>query len=730
MFFNCPNKYGPIFIALFLGFIFTSPGWTEELDKVFESSLRDLMEMEVVTPSKTAQKVSDAPGTVIVVTKQQIKERGYVNLVDLLEDLPGVDVSHKSVESWFNQIAIHGNTGNNKFIIMQDGIRISSPTGEIIPVSDNFPLFQAKQVEVIYGPASALYGADAFTGVINIITKDAGEFDGVEISSSMGTDDYFYNYLNFGKKFNDNIKFAFGGHWHQSQNPDLSKTWPDRFAKVDLVDFDGTVIRSADKREPFTAQTGSYSTYANLDLFKNFSVGFTQSFMEHPTTIGVRPKNAAFSKDAVWQTKIDTYHGKYRRDFTKKLSGESTVIYSMYELLPDSKFTNNFADFDSFKYGKGEKLKLEQQLNYQWADIHDLVGGFIFEDFSVIPKTADLSGRYDTDKDFDEQGFFYLGTNNSLPLKIFKVDYQNYGFYAQAQSKWKDWLSSTIGFRFDHDTRFGNTVNPRGGLVLKPSARTTLKIFYGEAFLAPSVNLAWAHFGSFSGTTNADGNYTSSFFHIPNPDIQPEKSKTIEMNLTHNVTPDLILSGTAYYTTVDDITASTEKDESSDFIPGGEIQFVAINDNIGKAKIFGLDLSVQHQFSTGKFNFKSWGNYSWVDGRIKQPNGVTGPLPITSRNKIKGGVTMTYAKKYYITPKVMWIDKTLHFHTNRRTKTPSYALLNLHAGVDNIYKDLSAFITIRNLADVKYFNAGGGSNSFPDSPQDPRRIFVGLKYKF
>ena len=544
---------------------------SQELTDVIEMDLVQLMEQDVVTPSRTVQKVSDAPGTVIVVTQQQIKERGYVNLVDLMEDLPGVDVSHKSVESWFNQIAIHGNTGNNKFIIMQDGIRISSPTGEIIPISDNFPLFHAQQVEVIYGPASALYGADAFTGVVNIITKKAEAVDGVEVSSSMGTDDYFYNYLNFGKKLTENVKFTFGGHWQKSQNPDLSKTWPDRFKPVDLVDFGGNVLIDAADREPFTAQTESYSAYANLDLFDNFSVGFTQSFMEHPTTIGAKPENAIFSKDAVWQTKIDTYHGKYRKDFTEKLSGESTVLYSKYELLPDSKFTNNFANFNSFKYGRGEKLKLEQQLNYHWADIHDLVGGFIFEDFSVIPKTADLSSKYDTGKGVDEQGFFYLGTDNTLPLKIFQIDYQNYGFYVQAQSKWKDWLSSTIGFRFDHDTRFGNSVNPRVGLIMKPSKKTTLKVFYGEAYLAPSVNLAWAHFGSFDGFNAGTGNYTSSFFHIPNPDLQPEKSRTIDMNLTHNMTPDLVLSGTVYYTRVDDIIATTSADDGSDFIPGGEI---------------------------------------------------------------------------------------------------------------------------------------------------------------
>jgi iron complex outermembrane receptor protein len=707
-------------------------GYSREYGDVFDMDLIQLMNQDVVTPSKITQKISDAPGTVIVVTRKQIRERGYVNLVDLLEDLPGVDVNHKSVEAWFNQISFHGITGNNKFIIMQDGVRISSPSGEIIPVSDNFPLFHAKQVEVVYGPASALYGADALTGVINIITQSPESVDGVEISSSMGTDDYFYNYLNFGKAISENIKMTFGGHWHKSENPDLSETWPDKYGPVNLIDFSGNVIIPAADREGFTAPTESYSVYGNLDLFEDFSLGFTQSFMEHPTTIGVKPENAIFSDDAVWQTKITTFHGKYDKDFTENLSGKSSVIYSYYELLPDSKFTNNFANFGSYKYGKGERLMLEQQLDYNLADKHDLTGGIVFQDFSVIPKTADLTSPYNTDKDYNDQGFSYQGTNGALPLQIFKINYQNYGLYTQVQSHWTDRLSSTIGFRFDHDTRFGDTVNPRCGLVLKPSDKTTLKIFYGEAFLAPSVNLAWAHFGSFDQDppVNPGDPFVSSFFHIPNPDLQPERSRTVDVNLTHNVTPDLVFSGAAYYTEIEDLIATTITDEGSDFIPRGFIETVAINDNIGKATAYGLDMTLQHQFARGQFNFKSWASYSWVNGKVEGSNNITGPLPITARNKIKAGVTMTYAKKYFITPKLLWVDKTSHFHTIRRTKTPSYALLNLHAGANDIYKGLSAFVTVRNLADVKYYNAGGGSNSFANSPQDPRRIFVGLKYKF
>ena len=81
----------------------------ESFEMILELPLAALMKLEVTTPSSTSQKLEDAPGTIIVITKQQIEERGYVNLLDLLQDLPGIDVNQKSVEEYYNQVSIRGN---------------------------------------------------------------------------------------------------------------------------------------------------------------------------------------------------------------------------------------------------------------------------------------------------------------------------------------------------------------------------------------------------------------------------------------------------------------------------------------------------------------------------------------------------------------------------------------------------------------------------------------------
>ena len=103
-------------------------------------------------------------------------------------------------------------------------------------------------------------------------------------------------------------------------------------------------------------------------------------------------------------------------------------------------------------------------------------------------------------------------------------------------------LSSTLGARFEHNSRYGNTFNPRGGVIIEPTKKTSLEIFYGEAFLAPAPFEAYSHYGTFSGTKNSDGEYISTFMQLPNPGLKPQKTRSPEVNLTHKFTPAFVVT--------------------------------------------------------------------------------------------------------------------------------------------------------------------------------------------
>lgn len=130
----------------------------------------------VVTASKRAQRVTDAPAAVTVFTDEDIRTMGVTTLIDLLRYAPGVDVfepnrsqANVSIRGFNSQFA-------NKLLIMIDGRSIYQDYyGGVQWNLTPLLLSQIKRVEIVRGPGSALYGANAFNGVINIITKTPAE---------------------------------------------------------------------------------------------------------------------------------------------------------------------------------------------------------------------------------------------------------------------------------------------------------------------------------------------------------------------------------------------------------------------------------------------------------------------------------------------------------------------------------------------------------------------------
>ena len=107
-----------------------------------------------------------------VVTSAQIQRRGYRSIADLLKDLSDFKVDLAGDQDYPTELTVAGTRGASRVVLLLDGIRISSPTNDPLPMLANYPVHNARQIEIVYGPASALYGADAFSAVINIISRD------------------------------------------------------------------------------------------------------------------------------------------------------------------------------------------------------------------------------------------------------------------------------------------------------------------------------------------------------------------------------------------------------------------------------------------------------------------------------------------------------------------------------------------------------------------------------
>jgi len=172
----------PVLFALYSTPVFSKeelPG-SPSADDALEEELRYLKaETYVITASRIPENIKKTASSVTVITDRQIRQMGARNLIDVLETVPG----------WSNYYSFNGfNLANARGIASLSTSAIlvminSHPlnenwSGGALYTYDTMPLDNIKRIEFVRGPGSALYGANAFAGVINIITKEAEDVDG------------------------------------------------------------------------------------------------------------------------------------------------------------------------------------------------------------------------------------------------------------------------------------------------------------------------------------------------------------------------------------------------------------------------------------------------------------------------------------------------------------------------------------------------------------------------
>jgi len=723
---------------------------TEKKSNVLEDkSLEDIMDVEVVTASKKAQKSSLAPATIHVITETQIQNRGYRNLSQLLEDIPEIEIQKKSVTETSNIISFRGIAGNEKFLILMDGFRVNSADGTPHAVSENYSLNNAKKVEVIIGPSSALYGVDAFGGIINIITKDGKDVDGAKITGSFGQFTTTDNSFVFGKKLSDNLSFVISGNGYYSGEPNFSEIYPkeyqwynDRYKKTGemlLSPFSKDVVKT-DKIKQYETLSNAYSINTKIN-FDNFEIGFFRNQDSHNSSVGLKPEYNIYQSDAVYRTNVDSIYGRHTfLSSDKKWGLQTSLSRNSFELGPESKFVNTFTGYkEGYKYASSTVIKIEEQGNYDFSDTISLIGGATYEDFNSLPKTGDLATPFKTELGTSTQGQYYIGTNikdkNGKDLTViqdfYNLRYSNIGSYLQLQMKPLSTLGLTLGTRYDYNTRYGHTINPRLGLVYNPVKPLTFKLLYGESFLGPSPYKAYQHYGSFIPQTDKDSGdvtgLTGPFWHLPNPDLQPEKLRSIEGSAALYLTENLFVSLNGYYNNISNLIVVEVKPNQT--FKGLPVSAAERPINKGTSNTYGGTLKTDALFKVADAVINPFVSYSLSNGDI-----AGGTLPFSAQHTVKSGIEFSY-KNFALTPRLIF--RSMSYHPNLKDDKGAslgnepYTLVNLYAKYSNLFNSdkykASLFLDASNLLNAKYYNVPlAGSEGFSGSPQDPLRILGGL----
>jgi outer membrane receptor for ferrienterochelin and colicins len=437
---------------------------SQDLSKL---NLEDLMNISVYSASKRVQNSSDAPSSVTVITADEIQKYGYRSLSDILESVRGFYVTYDRDYS-FVGVRGFGRLGdsNNRLLVLIDGHRINDNVFGQPYLGTEFlvDIDMIERVEIIRGPSSSLYGADAFFAVINVITRKAPQLKGAELSFADASYDSFQGRASYGGRFHD-FDVALSGAFYNSQGPTLF------FPEFDNPATNNGITRNTDY-EDFQHLIGTVSfhgftvqgLYSSRD--KGVPTGYFGAVFNDPRTKNLDRHQYV---DLSYRHSLgDTWDIAFSTSYDHA-SLQAPLVFATG--LPDDSTT-----IDTYSF-LGEWWDNNVQLSRTLLDKHKITFGTeIIDNFKQNQSNAlalDQSVALDPE--------------NSIIWALFAQD--EFGITPK--------LILSAGVRYDHYSQFGGTTNPRLGLIYHVARPTTLKLLYGTAFRAPEPFEVAPDFSSF-----------------------------------------------------------------------------------------------------------------------------------------------------------------------------------------------------------------------------------------
>lgn len=722
-------------------------------------TLKDLLNVKIVTASRSFQNSESAPATIHVISQKEIRMRGYQSLLDLIADLPDIKVDDKIYPDRRNSITVRGTQGQQNFLILLNGLKISSPTNEAMPIMENYPVNLAEQVEVMYGPGSALYGADAVSGVINIITiKIPDDKDVIaDANAVMGSYGYINSTFFVAKKIAKESSFTISGQYNFDKQPDYTKIYPDEPQLSGEPYQTGTfktifgIIKPSTPLTSYEAPTSAYNIYAALSI-KNFDFAVFTNYAKIPSAYSNNTNNAIYNKNVFTGQRITTASASYREQFNKLVS-TTTLSASGYTLDPETNYRNMYTSLEpAYKYSTSTNIKAEQQLDYNANDKFNITVGGIYETLNSIPQSADLAEPANPKNGLSGRiaGSSSFYSPEGLPAHFYNIKYENAGAYFQGQYSPNSVFGFTLGARYDHNSRYGNTFNPRMGIVITPNSRLNIKALYGSAYLAPAPSSAYVQYGSFT-TADSGRTYHSSFLHLPNPGLKPIRSENFELNIRQYITNSFTVTADGYYSVLNGLYIFADDNTSTRLYNnnynGILVDYIEVFVNQGRQINYGGSLQLNLKHTLGNAFLNSWASISYVNGLIFDPKtgGKAGhfhsELPFISPFTLRVG-TDIQTKKFTFSPRLLILSRqnlpgvrdTIGENVQLQT-IAGYALLNLSTRYQ-LTNRFSIFMNVKNALDRRYRSVSylmdlnkKDTELFHGQPEDPIRIMGGINFR-
>jgi len=637
--------------------------------------LEELMTIEVQTVSSTShyqQKVTEAPSSVTIVTSEDIRRYGYRTLADLLRSVRGF---YTAFDRNYTSLGVRGfgrpGDYNSRILLLVDGHHLNDTIYDSAMLGTEFILDidLIDRVEISRGPGSSLYGNNAFFAVVNVVTRKAKDFGGMELSGEAGSFDTVKGRVSFGERGRDGLETVLSASGYYSKGDQhYFRQYDQRLPFADVRAWNNGIAEDVDHDR---SQTG----YARLAV-REFI--FTGAFANRTKDIPTASSGADFNDPGNRTTDRRSYlDARYSFGLGNKTDLSVRVYYDYYRSTGDYLYAGTVDRDESYGTWQGAEARLSTTA---FRDHHLIFG-------------TEYRGIQHQDQWNAHQNRYQLYLDNRRRSRVWAA-------YLQDEVRISPVVLVNAGLRYDHASTFGGTTNPRLALITSPFDQTAIKLLYGSAYRAPNVYEL----------------YYQSPISVPpqlaNPSLVPEKIKTYELvyerYFGHNVRASL--SG-YYYTISNLIVQTTDSTGNSTF------------QNLSEANGKGLELELYKQWRSG---ISASGGYTQQRAYDARTDTVLANSP---EQLLKFAVsTPFWNERAIVSIEEQYTGKR---RTLAGSTVQDYSLTNLTVLVRNTSRNVEASFGIYNLFNTAYRDPVS-AELFPlySVQQDGRTVRVKLTYAF
>jgi len=663
-----------------------------EVGSLLEMDIEDLFDVKIVTASKISELLSMAPATVYVITAEQIALLGLRDLADVLALVPGVDLVNPH---FFREGGQRGFMGTfSQTLILINGREMNNLIAGETFIANQFRTHNIKQVEIINGPGSALYGANAVAGIINIITKTSDDLDGAQVKVSAGSWGTREASAVFGAQEGSlKLHGSFAVFETDGQNfsdflsdPEKASPRAENNAYRRMPDEFGYDNQS--RAIPVSLYLENRGFYGGLEYYQNV-MGRGTSGIQWDYTQGedyrelVMPY-VGYRRDNLLDKKLDLkleYRYYEEHFWGNHTEGEGPLEnpYTGEEKTADISDQDiaAYRGFYSNKRSEGSKKHVVKYENtYRVNPANTVVAGIDVEYADIV-------------------GAAWSRTNKPHPEITGEQrwpEFSNYkwGVYVQdLQKLYRDKVNLTLGLRYDEHEQYGGTWNPRGGIVYRATEKTIFKLLYGESFREPTV------------------------FELRNSDsIQPMTMRTYEVGWQQVLGRYFKNNAVVFYNEARDVIVSDSTEE-------GGIS------NKGEQTAEGFENQLSYQYG----RILGFLNYTYTTSELDEPGKGRHEVYDIPKHKANLALMYEFVDDYAIGLVAHYRSEVDTEYYDEVYTLDDYITLDLNLRVLQLRgfdTEASLDITVKNILDEEYYDPEPRSPSVLQHPQNERGVFVTL----